>query len=176
MIDRFNTGTAGFKQSPFGNIQRAGSTPNGRVVYRVVDSDGAEAGTLSVPQKDADKFETAYKDIMSTAPKIQKYVAENSSESDIKKRRTISRALVAAGGMIGAIVPVALMRKKASTVKTILASVGGIVVGLSAGFAASLAATTPPGSYKFAKATRTLSKIDVQPVPEEEKQPSALYA
>ena len=159
-------GITGFKQNSYGNIQRMGSTENGRAIYRVIDSDGKEAGRLSVAGTDTDKFESAYRDIMDAAPKIQKYVTENSSEADIKKRRNISRAIVGAGGFIGAALPIALTRK-ASTLKQILATVTGVVAGLSAGFATSLAVTTPPGTYKFAKASRTFAKLDIQPISEE---------
>lgn len=156
----------GFKQNSYGNIQRMGSTENGRAIYRVIDSDGKEAGRLSVAGADTDKFESAYRDIMDAAPKIQKYVTENSSEADIKKRRNISRAIVGAGGFLGAAIPIALTRK-ASTLKRILATVIGVVAGLSAGFATSLSVTTPPGTYKFAKASRTFAKLDIQPISEE---------
>ena len=159
-------GITGFKQNSYGNIQRMGSTENGRAIYRVIDSDGNEAGRLSVAGTDTDKFESAYRDIMDAAPKIQKYVTENSSEADIKKRRNISRAIVGAGGFIGAAIPIALTRK-ASTLKQILATVTGVVAGLSAGFATSLAVTTPPGTYKFAKASRTFAKLDIPPISEE---------
>ena len=159
-------GITGFKQNSYGNIQRMGSTENGRAIYRVIDSDGNEAGRLSVAGTDTDKFESAYRDIMDAAPKIQKYVTENSSEADIKKRRNISRAIVGTGGFIGAAIPIALTRK-ASTLKQILATVTGVVAGLSAGFATSLAVTTPPGTYKFAKASRTFAKLDIQPISEE---------
>ena len=159
-------GITGFKQNSYGNIQRMGSTENGRAIYRVIDSDGKEAGRLSVAGTDTDKFESAYRDIMDAAPKIQKYVTENSSEADIKKRRNLSRAIVGAGGFIGAAVPIALTRK-ASTLKLILATVAGVVVGLSAGFATSLSVTTPPGTYKFAKASRTFAKLDIQPISQE---------
>lgn len=155
-----------FKQNSYGSIQRAGTTESGRVLYRVMDSEGKEAGGLSVAGTDTDKFEKAYKDIMDAAPKIQKYVTENSSEADIKKRRMLSRAIVATGGIVGAVVPAALTRK-ASTLRQILTTVGGIVAGLSAGFAASLAATTPPGTYKFARASRTFAKLDIQPITNE---------
>ena len=134
------SGITGFKQNSYGNIQRMGSTENGRAIYRVIDSDGKEAGRLSVAGTDTDKFESAYRDIMDAAPKLQKYVTENSSEADIKKRRNLSRAIVGVGGFLGAAIPIALTRK-ASTLKQILATVTGVVAGLSAGFATSLAAT-----------------------------------
>ena len=159
-------GITGFKQNSYGNIQRMGSTENGRAIYRVIDSDGKEAGRLSVAGTDTDKFESAYRDIMDAAPKIQKYVTENSSEADIKKRRNLSRAIVGAGGFIGAAVPIALTRK-ATTLNQILATVAGVVAGLSAGFATSLSVTTPPGTYKFAKASRTFAKLDIQPISQE---------
>ena len=159
-------GITGFKQNSYGNIQRMGSTENGRAIYRVIDSDGNEAGRLSVAGTDTDKFESAYRDIMDAAPKIQKYVTENSSEADIKKRRNLSRAIVGAGGLIGVAVPIALTRK-ASTLKLILATVAGVVAGLSAGFVTSLSVTTPPGTYKFAKASRTFAKLDIQPISQE---------
>jgi len=166
MVDVTNIGPAGFKQqNSYGNIQRIGTTQDSRMIYRVIDSNGKESGKLSVPACDADKFESAYKDVMESAPKIQQFVIENSSEKDIKKRRTLSRVIVGAGGLIGAIIPVACI-KKLSTTKRVLSTVAGIIAGISAGFAASLAVTTPPGTYKFAKATRTFSKLDIQPVDE----------
>ena len=159
-------GITGFKQNSYGNIQKIGSTEHGRAIYRVIDSNGKEAGRLSVAGTDTDKFESAYRDIMDAAPKIQKYVTENSSEADIKKRRNLSRAIVGAGGLIGVAVPIALTRK-ASTLQQILATVAGVVAGLSAGFVTSLSVTTPPGTYKFAKASRTFAKLDIQPISQE---------
>ena len=73
--------------------------------------------------------------------------------------------IVGAGGLLGAAIPIALI-KNLSTTKRVLSTVGGIIAGISAGFAASLAATTPPGTYKFAKATRTFAKLDIQPIEE----------
>ncbi len=164
MINKVNIcNSISCKQNPYGNIQKIGQSPNGRTIYRVIDSEGQENGRLSVNTSDTAKFEQAYRDVMSSAPQIQKYVLENSSEKDIQKRRTISRTAVTVCGLIGAAIPIAITRK-ASTIKQILATVTGIVVGLSAGFAASLALTTPPGTFKFAKATRTISKLDIQPV------------
>ena len=159
-------GITGFKQNSYGNIQKIGSTEHGRAIYRVIDSDGKEAGRLSVAGTDTDKFESAYRDIMDAAPKIQKYVTENSSEADIKKRRNLSRAIVGVGGFLGAAIPIALTRK-ASTLNRIIATVTGVVAGLSAGFATSLSVTTPPGTYKFANASRTFAKLDIHPISQE---------
>ena len=166
MVNGINMSIGGFKQNSYGNIQRVGASENGRVLYRVIDSNGQEAGKLTVAGKDSDKFEQSYKDIMEAAPKIQKFVTENSSEEDIKKRRMTSRLITGGGALAGLIIPIALTRK-ASTLKQILSTVAGLVAGLSAGFATSLAVTTPPGTYKFAKASRTISKLDIQPVLED---------
>ena len=163
MVNGINLNSSGFKQNSYGNIQRIGASANGRVLYRVIDSNGEEAGRLTVAGKDTDKFEQSYRDIMDAAPKIQKFVTENSSEADIKKRRMTSRLITGAGALAGFVVPIALTRK-ASTLKQILSTVAGLVLGLSEGFATSLAVTTPPGTYKFAKASRTISKLDIQPV------------
>ena len=81
-----------FRQSSFGNVQKIGSTQNGRIVYRVIDSKGEEAGRLTVPQNEVDTFESAYRDIMDTAPKIQKFALENSSEEDIKSFKHFFKA------------------------------------------------------------------------------------
>ncbi len=169
MADGIDLRIPGFKQNSYGNIQRVGTTTNGRAIYRVIDSSGQEAGRLSVAGKDSDKFEKSYQEIMEAAPKIQKYVAENSSEEDIKKRRNTSRLIAGSGALAGIIIPVALTRK-ASTLVRVLSTVAGVVVGLAAGFITSLAVTTPPGTYKFAKASRTISKLDIQPVQELDKQ------
>ena len=155
------------KQNPYGSIQRTGELPNGRVLYNVIDSDGQNAGKLTVPKEQVDTFETSYKEILETAPKIQAYVKANSSEESIKKRRNMARGIVGASGLIGAAIPLIILRKSTSMTKKILGAVAGIVTGLSAGFIASLGVTTPPGSIDFAKATRNLSKLDIQPVLDE---------
>lgn len=156
------------KQNPYGSIQRTGELPNGRVLYNVIDSEGHKAGKLSVPKEQTDTFESSYKEILETAPKIQAYVNANSSEEAIKKRRNMARAIVGASGLIGLGIPLAILRKSTSVTKKILGAVAGIVVGLSAGFVASLGVTTPPGSLDFAKATRNLSQLDIQPVLDEQ--------
>ena len=155
------------RPNSYGNVLRAGSLPNGRALYNVIDSEGNKAGKLSIPVDEVDTFEASYKEILDTAPKIQAYVNANSSEEAIKKRRNIARGIVGASGVIGAAIPMIILRKSTSMTKKILGAVAGIVVGLSAGFISSLSVTTPPGSLDFARATRTLSKLDIQPVLDE---------
>ena len=147
----------------YGSIQRFSVTPDNRVIYRVIDSGGKDAGMFSVAQNDVDTFEKAYTDIMRTAPKIQEYVAKNSKPEDLQRRRTLSRIITGTGGFIGGAAPL-LFSKKAGTSKKIVSSIFGILAGLMAGFASALAVTTPPGAFKFAKATRNLSQIDIQKI------------
>ena len=156
------------RPSSYGNIIRAGNLPNGRAVYNVIDSEGKKAGKLSIPYEEVDAFEASYKQILDTAPKIQAFVKANSSEEAINKRRNLGRGIVAASGILGVTVPLVILRKSTSITKKILGVVAGIVTGLSAGFVASLGATTPPGSIEFARATRNLSKLDIQPVLDEQ--------
>ncbi len=156
------------KPSSYGNILRTGALKDGRIIYQVVDSNGNKAGRLSVPENQVDTFENSYTQILETAPRIQAYVKANSSENAIKKRRNYARGIVAASGLIGAGIPLLILRKSTSVTKKILGAVAGVVAGLSAGFFASLGVTTPPGSLEFAKATRELSKLDIQPVLDED--------
>ena len=86
--------------SSFGGINRIGTTQNGRIVYEVIDSNGQEAGKLTIPAQDADTFEKSYYDIMDAAPKIQKFSLEHSSAEDMKKRKTASNIMIAAGMII----------------------------------------------------------------------------
>lgn len=154
-------------QSPnqFGTINRVGATSDGRLIYQVKDGDNQEVGKISIPGKDQDVFEKSYKDIMESAPKIQKYAQTHSSPEDIKKRKRASRWIVGICAAIGAGIPIYLTRK-ATTVKQVLATAVGIVGGLTGGFGLSILTTTPPGTLKFAKASKNLSKIDVRPYSE----------
>ena len=156
------------KPASYGNILRTNSLPNGRVVYSVIDSEGNKAGKLSVPAEQTDVFEASYKQILETAPKIQAYVKANSSEAAINKRKNTARGIVSGCGVLGLAIPIILLRKSTSITKKILGMVAGIVTGLSVGFIASLGVTTPPGSLDFARASRTLSEIDIQPVLDEQ--------
>ena len=153
------------QNSAFGGINRVGMTQNGRVIYEITDYSGNEAGKMTVPVQDADTFEKSYKDIIETAPKIQKYALEHSSEKDGKRRKNLSRIIMAGGAVIGAGVPI-YMTRKSSTIKQVLAAAGGLVAGLAAGFGISLKMTSPPGMMKFSKAAKNISNMDIQPLNE----------
>ena len=163
-----NAFSVNIKQNPFGTVERIGELPNGRTLYKLTDSEGKSAGKLTVPMEQVDVFESSYKEILDTAPKIQDYVLNHSSEEAIKKRRNYARAIVGASGVAGLLLPLVALSRSTSVTKKILSAVAGIVAGLSAGFVASLGVTTPPGSFEFAKASRTLSKLDIQQVFDEQ--------
>lgn len=150
----------------FGGIYKCGSAHNGRVLYAVTDSDGKYTGKLSIPEKDSDRFESSYKTLSETAPKIQKYANKHSKEDAIEKLRKRTKWTLTACGIAGAAVPLILLRNSRSVTKQILGIVGGVITGLFAGFGISIAATMPPEGLKFALASQTLSDIDIQPVNE----------
>lgn len=146
----------------FGAINRIGNAQDGRGVYSVLDGNGREAGKLSVAANDCDVFEKSYKDVMESAPKIQKYVQTHSSPEAIQKRKRTSRWITVACAAIGAGIPIHLTRNKSTWVQ-IPVTILGMLAGVMAGFGLSFAVTTPPGTMKFSKATKNISKIDVQP-------------
>lgn len=157
-----NSFSVDIKRNSYGNIERVRQLSNGRVLYSVLDSNGNNAGKLSIPEEQVDVFESSYKEILKTAPKIQAYVSTNSSPEDIKKRRNLTRTIIGVSGIIGAGVPIIVLKNSTSITKKILGTVAGIVTGLAAGFVSSLGVTTPPGTLEFTKATRTLSKLDIK--------------
>lgn len=148
--------------SPYGNIYKLGPAPDGRTLYDVIDSGGKKAGRLSVRNEDTDTFERAYDNILDSASKIRQYTLENSTENDKKQRKRLSRGIITACGAIGAIIPLLLTGKNSSLPKRVIALVVGIVTGLSAGFIASFAATLPPETFRFIKAERQVSKLDIK--------------
>ena len=162
-----NSFSVNLKNNPYGNIERIGESPNNRALYSVTDSEGKYAGKFSIPMEDVDTFEASYKEILKSAPKIEAYVAANSSEESINKRRKITQGIIGASGLVGVGIPLLILRKSTSVTKKILGAVAGTIAGLAVGFVGSLGVTTPPGSLEFAKASRELSKLDIQQVPDE---------
>ena len=50
------------RPNSYGNVMRAGNLPNGRIMYNVIDSEGNQAGKLSLPREQVDTFEASYKE------------------------------------------------------------------------------------------------------------------
>ena len=150
----------------FGGINRVGTTDNGRIVYQITDGMGQVAGNISIQQKDCDKFERSYRDIIENAPKLQKYM-ETTTPEEMEKKQKASKWIVAGGALLGGIVP--LLKVKGGGgfwgfAKTAGVTLLGLVAGLLGGSFIAAKTTTPPGATKFAKATQTISQMDIQPV------------
>ena len=146
------------KQNSFGTIDRIGIAPNNRVIYQLTDENGQVAGKLTVPETQCDIFEKSYKDIMKTAPKMQKF-AEKLTPEKMQKRKKIANWTLGLSTLTGFLVPAIAVRSKGQFIKTAL----GTITGLAAGIFASLKLQTPPGAIKFSKASQNLTKIDAQP-------------
>lgn len=146
--------------SSYGSVYKIGATENGRVIYQVVDGDGRAAGKMSIPKKDCDTFEKSLHDVMSSAPKLQAYAKKMTPEK-MKKQKRMSNWMIGGCTAIGALIPMIKAQNK-----QIFWTALGTVAGLATGVGLSFATTAPSGALKFAKATNTISKIDVQPVAE----------
>lgn len=147
----------------YGSINKIGTTENGRVIYQVTDGSGQIAGKMSIPQKDCDVFEKSYKDIMETAPNLQKFAEKHSTPESVKKLKKTSNWIIGLCSLAGAGVGI-FKTSKLATWKQVLATTGGLIAGLAAGIGISFAVTTPKGMTKFNKATQNISKLDIQPV------------
>lgn len=153
----------GNQQNAYGAINRIGTTENGRVVYQVVDGNGQEAGKMSIPQNQCDIFEKSYKDIMETAPKLQKFAEKHSTEESRKKLKKTSNWITGICAAVGAGIGI-FKTTNLKTWKQILFTTGGLIAGLAAGMGISFAVTSPPGIMKFNKATQNISKLDIQKI------------
>lgn len=149
----------------YGAINRIGMTNNGRVVYQVVDASGQEAGKMSVAQKDCDKFEKSYHSIVKSAPKLQAY-AQKTPPEKMEKKQKMAKWIVGGFTVAAALVP--LLKCKPKNVWGYIKSLGLTLLSAGAGAIGGLFVAskmvTPPGAMEFAKATKTLSKLDIQPM------------
>ena len=151
-------------QQPFGLISKIGTSPDGRVIYQVIDTKGQEAAKMSVAQQDCDKFEKSYADIMEAAPKLQKFAIEHNSPQEMAKRQKTAKRFVGFGALIGFLLPIPFTAKikKHALLKQMAISTAGLIAGLFAGSKLATIFVAPPGSAKLEKASKTLSKLDVQ--------------
>ena len=154
-------------QNNFGTISRVGATNNGRIVYQVTDGAGKASVKMSVAQKDCDKFEKSYKDIMESAPKLQKY-AQSVPPEKMQKKQKIAKWIVGGCALLGGLWPA--LKVKGAGFPGFIKQAGLTLLGAGAGAVAGMFVAskmvTPPGAMQFAKASQTLSKLDIQPVQE----------
>ena len=152
--------------SRYGTINRVGMTPDGRVVYQAISANGENGGKISIAQKDCDLFEKSYRDILETAPAIERYT-RTTSPDELAKKQKRAKWIVGLSTAIGGGIPLFAIKTKANFWGALLqigATVGGCVAGLVGGSLLAESVVLPPGSKKYAQATKNLSKIDARPV------------
>ena len=151
----------------YGAVNRIGMTNNGRVVYQVIDGAGHETIKMSVNPRDCDKFEKSYRDIMESAPKLQRY-AQTTTPEQMQKKQKAAKWIVGGCGLLGGIWP--LLKTSGNgfwgAMKQLGLTLLGTGVGLVGGLFIASKMVTPPGAMQFSKATQTISKLDIQPIEE----------
>lgn len=146
-----------------GSINKIGSTENGRFIYQITDSNGQNVGKMSIPQKDCDVFEKSYHDIIETTPALQKFAQKHSTPESMQKLKKTSNWITGISTAIGAAIGI-FTTSKLKTWQQVLATTVGTIGGYLVGSGAAFVAISPPGITKFNKATKNLSKIDIQPI------------
>ena len=152
------------KQSQYGSIDRVGTSPDGRGIYQVIGNDGKIAGGLSIAQKDCDTFERSYQNILEAAPKLEQYMKTH-TEDDIKNLQKKGKWIIGGGALLGGLIPALTSHKlTGNTFLQVLITIAGTVVGLFAGAKIGAKVMTPPGAKEMSEATKTISKLDIQPI------------
>ncbi len=144
----------------FGTINRIGTTNNGRGIYQVADNQGNVVGKMSVASQDCDTFEKSYHTIISVAPKLQEY-AQNTDPGKLEKKQKMAKWITAGGAILGGLWPALKAR---GLFKQISLTLLGSLAGLAGGLFVASKIVTPPGANEFAKASQTISKLDIQPM------------
>lgn len=159
-----------------GSVNRVGMSENGRAIYQMQDGNGNVAGKISIPQEQCDVFEKSYKDLIETAPKMQKYAEKYSSEDAVKKLKKTASWTVGISTALGAGIGIFATRKIDKFWKQSLITLGTSFAGLVGGMALSKAMVTPSGASKFTKAAQNISQLDIQPVNDQTQQPAGTSA
>ena len=143
-----------------GSINRIGNTPEGRVIYQLVDGNGKVAGKVSVGAQSSDTFERTFKTITDVAPKIQDY-AKKMTPQKVEQKKNTAKWLRRGMFAVGFLTPAILVKGK--TWKQALITVAGSIAGIIAGVITTNKIMTPPGAKELNNATKTLQSLDVQP-------------
>ena len=149
----------------YGSVNKIGTTENGRVVYQVIDPQGNLAGNMSVAANQADIFEKSYQDLMKSAPKLEEF-SKKMTPAKIEKRQRTAKWITGLSALVGGGIPAIMVKGEGpkGTWKQIGLTALGTIAGLVIGRFIAVKTTTPPGAVEFAKATETISKLDIQPV------------
>ena len=152
----------------YGSINAVGMTQNGRVIYQVINSEGQEAGKITIKREDCPKFENSYRTLLRTAPLMQEY-ARTATPEKVEKMQKKAKWLTIGGTLLGGGIPLFLLKgpKNAKpwikALVQIAATLAGTIAGFIGGTAAASKFATPKGSMEFMKATQEMQKIDIQP-------------
>ena len=93
----------------YGSIKKVGMTQDGRVVYQAIEPNGKVAGRISIARKDCDLFEKSYRDILESAPQIQRY-AKTTSPDKMAKKQKAAKWIVGLSTAVGGGVPLFLIK------------------------------------------------------------------
>lgn len=155
----------------FGTITKLGTAQNGRVIYQISNAEGTASNKLSVAQVHSDTFEKSYQSIIENASKMQEF-QENLTPREAEKLKNRGKNIKWALPIIAFLVPAILVNPKSikkDWIKNLIqSSVTAIstIAGFIAGQIVGTKISSPPGATELAKATQTLSKLDIQPVNE----------
>jgi dsDNA-binding SOS-regulon protein len=143
-----------------GSVNRIGSTPDGRILYQIVNGEGKIAANMSVAQKDCDTFEKSYNKMIEAAPKLQEYMEKTPPEK-MQKKQKMAKWMMAGGALLGGLWP-ALKAK--GTFKQISLTLLGCLAGFAGGMFIGAKIVTPPGAKEISEATQTISQLDIKAV------------
>lgn len=150
-------------QGAYGSIDKIGTSPDGRVIYQVVDPDGKVAGGLSVAPNDCDKFEHSYKSIMEAAPKVESYMKTHTQE-DVKSLQKKGRWITGISACIGGLIPAIFIHKPDNWFIQFLFTLAGTIAGGFGGLQIAKKVSVPPGAEEMSKASKEISKLDIKPI------------
>ena len=150
-----------------GSFQKVGTLPNGRQVYQLLEPDGNVAGKITVAPQQADTFERSFKTVIDNAPKIQEY-QDKLTPRAIEKKKNTAKYIKWGATLTGFLVPALFVKPKCNkkwvaTLIQVLATFGGTIAGFIGGQLGATKVVMPPGGMEVAKATQTISKLDIQP-------------
>lgn len=157
MVDSVNS------SNKYGSIERIGEIQNNRVAYILHTPDSEVATKISIPKAECDTFERTYSDIISVAPQMEKFMQKYSTPEGAEQLKKRTRWTIGLPIAIGGLTPAILIRK-AKTPIQILCATAGVIAGGITGSLLNNKLNMPPGVNKLNEASKTMSKLDIQPL------------
>lgn len=151
----------GINANSLGSIARTGEMDNGRIVYAVNDPTGNTVGKVSIPPQQCDVFESSYKNLMDSAPKMQAIAEKYQDPKTMERMRKVSKWSKIIGSGTGLALSAVLTKKMKFGWQALICTVSTIA-GLIGGTVAGAKITTPKEALKFTNAMQNLSKVDTK--------------